>query len=81
MNCSLPPLLASKTNPLVNRPNVLVREKIRAFFCRLCRRPFTQAAHLRTHEKRKEHQLRLMNGMVAAMTISSSTTTTIDNDN
>jgi ribosomal protein L37E len=28
--------------------------------CQLC--SFTEAAHLRTYEKRKEHQLRLMNG-------------------
>jgi hypothetical protein len=39
-----------------------VHEKIRAFFCQLCRKSFTEAGNLRKHEKSKQHQPRLMNG-------------------
>ena len=39
-----------------------VHDRIRAFFCEICKKSFKLAHHLRTHEKTKQHQLRLLNG-------------------
>jgi hypothetical protein len=47
----------------VPRPHIrAVHEKIRAFFCQLCRKSFNRESSLLRHEKSKQHQLRLMNG-------------------